>query len=472
MAAAAKLGLPPHPKDKPLVGSVPAFIRDTPQTFIDGWRECGDVVRFRGIRPMVLVTHPESVQHVLEDNNSNYRRSDTVTEALTMLLGESSFTAQGDTWRRRARLVHPLLSPERLRSLSECWAAACAETALRLDRAATAGETLDLYDTMRTTSLNATARILFGADRGGDFGRFRDAAVTANEYVIAKTMAVGGPPDVRIRPAYRRYLRAVEALEVTIGRITAERRKQSGDDLVSALVDAQGEDGRRLTDRDVRDEALTFLHVVYAGVASGLMWVLALLAQHPDIHDRVLSEFDDAIGDRPVTVESTSVLRYLSAVIDETLRLYPSLWVFAVVPAKDDAIGGYDIPAGMSVVISPYITHRHPEFWEDPERFQPQRFADQPSDARHPYAYFPFSGGPRKCPAPELALSMIRIGVTTIIRRHQIELVPGHVIARRREFVLRPSNGMPVRVSSLAREPAAMATARTPTTSNSPTGAE
>ena len=404
---------------------------------------------------MVLVSHPNCVKHVLEDNSDNYRRSDTVTEALTMLLGESSFTAQDETWRQRARLVHPLLSPGRVPGVSDRVVAAAAATSARWDRVEAAGDAVDLYDEMRTTCVDAAARILFGSERGGDFDRFRDAAVTANEYVIAKTMAVGGPPDVRVRPAYRRYLRAVAELELTIGRVTAERRQQPNDDLVSALVEGRGEDGRRLTDSDVRDEALTFLMTVYAGVTSGVMWVLWLLSQHPDTLRRVRSELEGAIGERSVTIESTSDLRYFRAVIDETLRLYPSLWVFALVPKNDDVLGGFDIPAGRSVVISPYITHRHPEFWDDPERFDPERFAQPSSAGRHPYAYFPFSGGPRRCPGSELALGMIRIVVATIIRSHQIEVVPGHSIARRREFVLRPSNGLPTRLSSRTRDAAA-----------------
>ena len=453
MAKAARK-LPPHPKDYPVLGSVPSFIRDTPQTFVDGWKERGDVVRFRGIRPMVLVSHPDSVKHVLEDNNANYRRSDTVTEALSMLLGESSFTAQGEAWRQRARLVHPLLRPDRIPRLSERVASAAAAMSERLSRAADGGQTLDLYDEALTMSVDAAARILFGEERGGDFDRLREVSVTANEYVIAKTMAVGGPPDVRIRPAYRRYLAAVAGLEETIGRVTAERRRQPAEDLVSRLVGARGDDGQALSDSEVRDEAVTFLQTAHAGVASAVMWVLALLAQHPDARSRVLSELDTAIGDRPATTEGTRDLRYLTAVVDETLRLYPSLWVFALVPIADDVIGGYDVPAGMSVVISPYITHRHPEFWEDPEQFAPERFLDPPADGRHPYAYFPFSGGPRRCPASDLALAMVRVAVATVVPRHRIELVPGHAIERRREFVLRPSNGLPVKIAAAERQPA------------------
>jgi cytochrome P450 len=430
----------PHPKDFPVLGSVPAFVRDTPQTFLDGWREVGDIVRFRGLRSMCLIVHPDFVKHVLEDNSENYRRSDSVNDALTMLLGESTFTARGDDWRRRARLVHPLLAPERVAGFSEHVAAAAAETAARWDRSA-AAQPLDLYDEMRTTCIDAAARILFGAGRGGDFGRFLDAVTTANEYVIAKTMAVGGPPDVRIRPAYRRYLRAVADLDTIVARAVAERRGTPSDDLVSALVSAGDESGR-LSDSDVRNEVLTYVLGVYSGVVSALMWVLPLLSEREEVRRRLADE----LGGQPATLESTSGLEYLGRVIDETLRLYPSFWVYALVGSEADQIGGYDIPAGLSVVISPYMTHRHPDFWNDPEAFDPDRFTADRSAGRHPYAYFPFSGGPRGCPAGEPARAMIRIALAALAPRYRVTRVPGHTIKRRREFVLRPANGLPVTV--------------------------
>jgi cytochrome P450 len=449
MVGAAKMHLPPHPKDYPLVGSVPSFIRDTPQTFVNGWRDRGDVVRFRGLRSMVLVSHPDGVKHVLEDNFANYRRSDTVTKAVSTLLGESSFTARGDTWRQRAALVHPLWLPDRLPGLSERVAAAAAAATARWDKSP-AGATVDLYEEMRTMSL----------ERGGDFDRWRNAAVTAIEYMIAKTMALGGPPDVRVRPAYRRFLHAVADVETVVSLVIAERRRHPGDDLVSGLVQARSEDGQGLTDREVRDEVITFLTMIYVGVASGVMWVLWLLAQHPDVRSRVRSELDAVLEERPVTADSTTGLRYTKAVIDEALRLYPSLWIFARMAEKDDVIGGFDIPAGQVLVVCPYITHRHPAFWQDPERFDPGRFLDPSSSERHPYAYFPFSGGPRGCRAGELGLAMIRIAVALLSRHHEFDLVSGHQIARRREFALRPSNGIPARVSALVRDSAEQVAAK------------
>lgn len=421
----------PHPKDFPLLGSVPAFVRDTPQTFLDGWREVGDIVRFRGLRAMCLIVHPDFVKHVLVDNSENYRRSEQVNESLTMLLGESTFTAHGDDWKRRARLVHPLLAPGRVPGFADLVAAAANETAARWDRSA-AAQPLDLYDEMRTTCVDAAARILFGPGRGGDFERFRGAVITANEYVIAKTMAVGGPPDIKLRPAYRRYLRAVMELDLMIARAVAERRSAPADDLVSALV-AAGDEGGHLSDSDVRNEVLTYVLGVYSGVVSALTWVLPLLSEHPDVRQRLI---DEPGGE------------YAGRVIDETLRLYPSFWVYALVGSADDQIGGYDVPAGLSVVISPYMTHRHADFWSDPERFDPDRFTPDRSAGRHPFAYFPFSGGPRGCPAGEPARAMIRSALATLAPRYLVTRVPGHEIKRRREFVLRPANGLPVTIAS------------------------
>jgi len=425
---------------------VPAFVRDTPQAFVDGWREVGDIVRFRGIREMCLLVHPDFVQHVLADRHDNYRRSETVTQALSMLIGDSSFTARGVAWRRRARLVHPLFTSSGIPSFSARVGAAIEAAARRWEPLADSGESFDLYDELRTTYVDAAGRLLVGELDADELERVRAAAVVANEYVIAKTMAVGGPPDIRLRPAYRRYLRAVAALDSWLGAAIAARAAEPQDDLLSALVAARAEDGSQLAPGEVRDEAMTFLHTVYAAVPAALMWFFALLSRHPVAREQLEAELATATAEQ---APEPGVLPYLDSATAETLRLYPPLWVFAQVPLAEDEIGGYRIPAGVSVVLSPFITHRHPDFWENAEDFQPERFAGQGAPQRHSYAYFPFSGGPRQCPAGDLALAMIRAGAFGLGRRYRVEHDHGHEIKRRREFVLRPANGLPVSIERL-----------------------
>jgi cytochrome P450 len=440
----------PHPKDYPILGSVPAFIRDTPKTFVDGWREVGDVVLFRGLRTMTMVAHPDHVQHVLQDHSDNYPRTGRVVEKLSVLLGESIFTGEGETWRRAARTVHPLLRGDRMAEFGPAITDATLEVAGRWDGAASAGDQIDLVDEMTRLGIDAAARILFGPDRGGDFDALTKAAIVANEYAIVGVMQVGGPPDAPIRPAYRRYKAAIAHLDGVVGRAIDERRQRPGGDLLTALVQARDpETGAELTDRQVRDEAVTFLHTVYSGMPSALIWSWYVLATNPAVAERLHDELPEAAGGEPPTAEAVDRLPYLDLMLKEVLRLYPSLWIFARGALEEDQIGGYAIPAGMSIVVSPWITHRHPEFWPNPEEFDPERFTPESARGRHPFAYFPWAGGPRGCPAADFATTFAKLALVTLAQRYRVELVRGHEIQRVREHVLRPSNGLPVTVTRL-----------------------
>jgi cytochrome P450 len=455
VSTAVTTPLPPHPKDFPILGSVPSFVRDTPKTFVDGWHDVGDVVLFRGLRTMTLVAHPDHVKHVLVDRSENYPRSERVVEKLAVLLGSSIFTAEGETWRRQAAIVHPFLSGERIAAFGSAITGAAEETGRRWDAAVSSGAAVDLVEEMTRASIDISARILFGPDRGGSFEDLVQASVTANEYAIAGVMAVGGPPDAPIRPAYRHYVAAIAHLDEVVRRAIEERRQEPAADLVSALLEARDpESGEGLTEKQVRDEAITFLHTTYAGVSPGLLWTWYVLATSPAVAEGVRAELADAIGGQVPSPESVGRLRFLDLVLKEVFRLYPSLWVFARVATSDDEIGGYRIPAGMSVVVSPWITHRHPAFWPDAEVFEPERFAPGAAAERHPYAYFPWAGGPRGCPAEKLGTLCVKLVLATLVQRYGVDLVPGHTIKRVREHVLRPSNGLPVRIASLARESA------------------
>jgi cytochrome P450 len=444
MAAVAKVGLPPHPKDKPLVGSVPDFIRDTPQTFIDGWQECGDVVRFRGIRPMVLVSHPDYVKQVLEDNYENYPRSPGVIKKLG-LMGESTFNVGGEPWERQHRIVYPTLHGPHITAWGDFVVKATMEMLERWGVSAERGESVEMYGDMTRLIFDVMGWVLFGSYMHPQAANMLDTVMVGNEYAIAGVMEVGGPPD-RIRPAYRRYLRSMEAVDAMIYGNIQERRREPTNDLLSMLIGARDEvTGEGLTDQLVRDEVMTTIHGAYKSLANGLSMVWYALSKHPQDAERIGAEVDGVVGDGVPSPEHLPRLPYLSLVLQEILRLYPPVWVFARTPLEDDVIGGYRIPAGMSVVLSPYVTHRHEAFWDNPEGFDPQRFTPENAAGRHPYAYFPFAGGPRRCVGEEFALMTMKLVMATIAPRFRLNLVPGTPIVRRREFVLRSIKGLHMR---------------------------
>ncbi|HEX7266691.1 MAG TPA: cytochrome P450, partial [Streptosporangiaceae bacterium] len=210
--------------------------------------------------------------------------------------------------------------------------------------------------------------------------------------------------------------------------------------------DAQDE-GSPLTDREVRDQVLVFLLAGHETTSTALTYTLHLLGRHPDVQHRVRAEADTIAGDRALTAQDASVLGYTTMVVKEAMRLYPSAPFLGRQAVQDDQIGGYHVPAGADVVLAPWITHRHPAFWERPEGFDPQRFTPEQEKARHRYAWFPFGGGPRGCIGQHFSMLESVIALATLVRDFQFAAPPGEP-ARTNHITLRPTHGVPSRVTA------------------------
>lgn len=426
---------------------MPKFARDILGAVLEGWRECGDVVRFRGLRTMTLVARPDDVKHVLDDRQENYPRSKVVRDYLRPIMGNGIFVSDGELWRRQRRLLEPLFDARRM---AEYGPVITQQTEKMLDRwepYAGGNATLDVQEQMRDLTLDIVEHVLFGHDGTGD-SAFKENAVTAIEYAIPRVMAPVNPPA--FLPAGRRCRRALRALDSVVARQIAERRAgaRSGDLLSAMLAARDAETGEGMTDAQARDEVMTTVFGAYKGLPQGLAWTWYALAEHSGPRERLRAELEAVLAGRTPTVDDLPRLPYPKMVIEEVLRLYPPLWIWSRPPVEEDEIGGYRIPAGMFVLNIPYVTHRHEEFWESPEEFDPERFAPERRDGRHPGAYFPFATGPRKCIAESFALMTMQLVVGTVAQRYRLELVPGYEIKRDLEFLLRPANGMPMTVSA------------------------
>jgi cytochrome P450 len=436
--------LPPHPRDLPVLGSMPRFARDILQTVLDGWRECGDVVRFRGLRTMTLVAHPDQVKRVLADRQEIYPRSDVVKTYLRPIMGDGLFTSAGDQWKRRRRTLEPVFrGPDTTRL-----APAITERATALlDRwsGRASGEPFDVAAEMSALGVDVMEHLLFGP--GGSGGpAFAEALVDAIEYASPRVMAPVNPPG--FLPSGRRYRRSLQTLDSIVLEAIADRRREGRYDLLSDMVRARDpETGESLSEREIRDDALTAAFGGYKGLPGGLTWTWYRLSEHPEVRERVEAEVDEVLAGRPAEGGDLARLPYMTSVILEVLRLHPPLWIWSRPPTAEDEIDGFRIPAGMFVLNIPYVTHRHPEFWDDPEAFRPERFGAGGHGAAHEYAYFPFGGGPRKCVGDELGLLALQLTVATVVGRYQLELEPGYTPKRDLEFMLRPANGMPMRLA-------------------------
>jgi cytochrome P450 len=240
-------------------------------------------------------------------------------------------------------------------------------------------------------------------------------------------------------------VRAVAQIDELIFRIIAERRGGPvRDDFLGTLLAAQDDDGSGMTDRQLRDEAVTLFLAGHETTALTLAHTLYLLSTHPDVERKLHAELVSVLGDRTPVAADVKALPYLERVIKESMRLYPPAWIVDRNTIADDEIMGYRVPAGTMLLMSPWVTHRHPALWPNPEGFDPERFTAAAEAARPRYAYFPFGGGPRQCIGNGFATMEAGLILATVLQRFRPWLVPGHPVVPEPLITLRPRGGLPM----------------------------
>ncbi|MEX2586602.1 MAG: cytochrome P450 [Actinomycetota bacterium] len=415
----------PGPRGLPLVGSALDLLRDILGTTLKGMHEYGDVVRYVAGPPGPLrvtafgIHDPESIQHVLASAAEDYSKQDATYIELRALVGNGLLTSEGDTWKRQKRLVQPLFTHKRVAGYADMMTAESAELA---ERWAAAGGSVDLHSEMTRFSLRVVCRALFGTDVEDMLPVLSRHVPYLSKRAFKRSLApVSLPPDWHT-PGNRRARRAKQEVYDIVDKLIAERRvRPTGEeDLLSLLLQAQDPDGGApLDDDEVRDQALIFLLAGHETTATSLTFTLHLLGLHPDVQQRVLGEVQRVLGDRMPAIEDVRGLEYTTMVIKEAMRLYPAAYAIPRLAVKDDEISGYRIPAGSVAVSSPWVTHRHPKYWEEPEEFVPERFTAEREKARHRYAYFPFGGGPRACIGQHFSMMEAVIVTALLVRQYQ-----------------------------------------------------
>lgn len=257
------------------------------------------------------------------------------------------------------------------------------------------------------------------------------------------------PPLSVPTPRNRRLNAAIRSLDGVVQGIIDERRQHNADsgDLLSMLLLARDEEtGEGMNDRQLRDEVMTLLLAGHETTANALTWMWYLLSQHPDVEARLHTELDKVLGGNIPTVDHLPDLKYTRMVIEEALRLYPPVFGFGRKATGEDELGGYYVPANTLIWLSPYVTHRHPDFWQQPEVFDPERFSPESAANRPHYAYFPFGGGPRLCIGSNLAMMEAQLITATIAQRYLLRLVPDHPVEPEVSLTLRPKYGLPMTI--------------------------
>ena len=444
-----------------VLGHLAGLRTDALGTLATAWLQQGDVARLRLGPPGLgavgtLLVRPDHVHHVLVRNARNYQLS-SAYEVLEGFLGDGLLTSHGEAWRGHRLLTQPAFTASALSAAAPHFVDAAADAVRRLD--GLRGGTVDLAGEMARLTLDGVGRALFGARLVEDAAEVAGALRTVQDFTLRTVYApVPGALRPRLKdlptPASARYRAAVRSLDRVVARVVdAGRLRPPGDDLLSLLLrsTSSGAGG----DRQVRDEVMTFLLAGHETTASALTWTLGLLSRHPDVRRRVLAELDAVLGGRAVHEADVPALPLLGAVLKESLRLFPPAWTLERRAQARDEVDGHVVPAGSTVVLSPYLTHRHPDVWDDPEGFDPDRWLGTGPDLPRG-AYVPFGAGARRCIGGAFAVLEATLMLATLLRSTTIDLAPATALrpvpritltagaglpasVRRREGVVRPS---------------------------------
>jgi cytochrome P450 len=400
-----------------------------------------------------MIAHPDGVKHVLQEHVKNYTKDHFSYTIVGWLGGDGLLTSQGDSWLHQRRLAQPAFHRQRIAAMSDAMVAATAAMLDGWQAYAASGRSFDVGEEMMALAMRIVGEALFGTNVQAQTQVVGRAFNLLSAQIVGRFRTFNIIPPVLPTAMDRAFRRAIAELDGVIYQIIGARR-QSGDDhgdLLSMLMLARDEEtGAQMSDRQLRDECLTMLVAGHETTATVLTWAWALLDRHPQALDRLQAELGDVLGGRAPTVSDIPRLSYTRMVIDEAMRLYPPVYVLSRKVLADDEIGGYRIPAGSSVDISPYVTHRHPAFWERPDAFEPERFSPDQVAARHKYAYIPFSTGPRMCIGNSFALMETTIILAMVAQRYRLRVAPGHVVRPAPLVTLRPDGGLPVFAEALA----------------------
>jgi len=440
----------------PLVGNTLEFARDPLAMFTRLSQQYERVVRIEiGGRKQFVALRPEDVKYVLQENNRNYVRSPAF-QVLKLFLGEGLLTSDGDFWRQQRRLAQPAFHRQKLAILAQTMVE---EATTWVDEIAQQdlSKPVNVSQSLMDVTMRIVCKTLFGTDVVGRLDGLSHALETINFLANQMLLNPIRLPRSWPTPNNIRYQRSSALADNLIYGFIANRRQtgESRDDLLDMLLNAVDEEtGAGMSDKQLRDECVTLFSAGHETTAVSMAWTLYLLAQHPDIMAKVRAEAEQHLGDmasQPAP-EAFRALTYTQQVIQESMRLYPPAWALSRMAVADDQLGPHRVPAGDTVLMSPYLLHHDPRNWDQPEVFDPERFAPDRSDGprgkeRHAYAYLPFGGGPRLCIGNQFALMEMQIMLGLFARVFTVETLPGQRVVPQPLITLRPKKQVLLRVN-------------------------
>ncbi|HEX8691914.1 MAG TPA: cytochrome P450 [Longimicrobium sp.] len=444
----------PPPPGVPLLKVLPRLLKDPPNVLTGLARGAGDGPLRLGAGPasVYVVTHPDHVQHVLVENNRNYWKGRLFNRA-SFVFGRGLVLNEGEHWLAQRRLMSPAFGHQRVAALVPIMAAVVRKKIARWEAQARAGRPVELVREMMQVTLEVIARTMFSAGvTDADVARIAAAFGVLLEHMSLRFNTFFLPEALPL-PGARRARAALAELEGIVARVVAGRRAagERPGDLLTMLLDARGEDGAPMSERQLRDEVVTTLFGGYEATADALAWTWHLLATNPRAEARLRFEVETEVAGEEPAFDELVRLEYTRRVAQESMRLLPPFWWILRSALGDDVVGGRRVPAGATVLLLLYATHRHLGFWDHPEAFDPDRFLPERVAARHRHAYLPFGAGQRACIGRHLAMLEIPLVLAMLARRFRLAPVPGRPVTVRALASLRARDGIWMRLERVER---------------------
>ncbi|MEQ8734679.1 MAG: cytochrome P450 [Rhodospirillaceae bacterium] len=442
------------PKGHPILGVLPLLRTDTARFFEKCSQQYGDLVPLRiFMTTAYLLNHPQHVEHVLQTNHRNYRKSPLV-DRMKPLFGEGIFIAENEQWERQRKLIQPSFKRKNLQLLGDHIIRVIGDHLQAWEEKSKNREEFNLSEDMSTLTIDVLMQVFFGSSLADDGLRLYRAMQLINEVTAKRVWDITTLASMLPTRENRAYNSAIaEVHEVVAGMIDRRRivdKNEVADDLLSILMVACDGD-EVMTDDHLRDEIVTLMVAGFETTASLLVWAIYFMYENPHVLERVRSEADNTLQGRLPSNSDLKEMEYTKRVIQEVARLRPTVWWFSRTAIEDDIIGGESIKAGTTVLICQYVLHKLPSEWEDPERFDPDRFLPEKIARRSKFAYLPYGAGPRVCLGAGLANLEMQFILPLIYRKFDVEITSdlnpdiGNFIS------LRPKEDMRARITARLR---------------------
>ena len=437
---------PSGPPGLPFVGHAPAFLRDKLGFLTRCAARYGPAVQLHIGGPTYLITRPDDVKHILVSQAGNYEKTPRlIGRRARRFFGEGLTTARGQAHLRDRRMLQPVFH----RATIARFAGLIHESAAEMTADWSDGTVVDVHRALLGAMQRFTLRALFEDALPAEMDRLRRAVSVRRryqEYLLGSVFPFADRVPTPLGRAYMCAHRDIDAaVEIRLRRRQMDTTPKT--DLLALLIHARFEDGSGMTERQIRDEVRTLTVAGYETVAEALTWGSYAIATHPDVEAALVSELS-ALPDTPLGIEAMSELRYCRMVLAESMRLYPPTWLFVRVAEHDDVLpSGSFIPAGAKIYLSQWVMHRNPEYFPDPERFDPERFTDDAIRSRRRFTYIPFGAGRRLCIGEDFAWMQGVLALAWITRRFRLRLAPGQTITPEPNVTLRPRNGIRMRIA-------------------------